>query len=208
MAAMPVRTTSTRPSGCISEMNCSTLPVLPVSSKTNDRVGGIDHAGPEGIGKTQGLDAVVAGSRHLDQRQLALDGIAADRQIRHRMNRHQALELALDLLQHHRGAAGDDGDARDMGFVLGLRDGQGFDVVAAPGEQADDPGEDARLVVDDNRQGVRLDRILAVLEEIGRCRLVDRWLGHDVPLYTRTLPSAPIACSISSSGTSSPSSIS
>ena len=42
---------------------------------------------------------------------------------------------------------------------------QGFDVVAAPGEQADDPGEDARLVVDDNRQGVRLDRILAVLEK-------------------------------------------
>src|SRR5678810_1160329 len=36
------------------------------------------------------------------------------------MHRHQPLELVLDLLDHHRRAAGDDGDAREMLLVLGL----------------------------------------------------------------------------------------
>jgi hypothetical protein len=32
-----------------------------------------------------------------------------------------------------------------------------LDVVAAPGEQANDAGENARLIVDEHRQSVRLD---------------------------------------------------
>src|SRR5689334_3290992 len=144
-------------------------------------VGRIDDAGAEGVGEPQRLDAVIAGSGHLDQRELALDGIARHRQIGHRMDRDEALELALDLLQHHRRAAGDDGDARDVRLVLGLRHGEGFDVVAAAGEQADDAGEDSRLVVDDDREGVSLDRILAILEKIGGCRRVDCGLVHDGP---------------------------
>ncbi len=39
----------------------------------------------------------------------------------HAMDRHQAIELVLDLLDHHRRAARHDGDARQMLLVLGLR---------------------------------------------------------------------------------------
>ena len=59
MAAMPVRATSTRPSGSISAMNCSILSLAPVISNTKLSVVGVDHARAEGIGEPQGLDAVA-----------------------------------------------------------------------------------------------------------------------------------------------------
>ena len=76
----------------------------------------------------------------------------------HAVDRHQALELVLDLLDHHRRAARDDGDAREMLLVLGLGHRQEFDIVAAAGEQPDDARQHARLVVDQHRQRVGLDR--------------------------------------------------
>ena len=54
-----------------------------------------------------------------------------------RTHRHEAVELVLDLLDHHRRAARDDGDAAAMAFGVGLGDRQAFDVVAAAREQAD-----------------------------------------------------------------------
>ena len=55
-----------------------------------------------------------------------------------RVHRHHALELVLDLLEHHRRAFGDDREAREMLLVLGLGDRQALDVVAAAREQAGD----------------------------------------------------------------------
>ena len=73
------------------------------------------------------------------------------------MHRHQPIELVLDLLDHHRRAAGDDGDAREMLLVLGLGDGERVDVVAAAGEQADDARQHAGLVVDQHAERAALD---------------------------------------------------
>ena len=42
-------------------------------------------------------------------------------------------------------------------IVIDLGHGQAFDVVAAAGEQADDARQNARLVVDQNGDGVTLD---------------------------------------------------
>src|SRR5674476_981506 len=63
MAAMPVRATSTRPTGSISATNCSILSLLPVISNTK-LCGGVDHAGAEGIRQPQRLDPVVALAAH------------------------------------------------------------------------------------------------------------------------------------------------
>src|SRR5699024_10633106 len=65
-------------------------------------------------------------------------------------------ELVLDLLDHHRRAGGDDGNKREVLGVLGLRHGQRLDVIATAGEQADDAGKNARLVIDQNRQRMAL----------------------------------------------------
>ncbi len=73
------------------------------------------------------------------------------------MDRHQPLELMLDLLDHHGRTRGDDGDAREMRLVLGLRHGERVDIVAAAGEQADDAGKHAGLVVDEHGHGVPLE---------------------------------------------------
>ena len=72
------------------------------------------------------------------------------------VHRHQAVELILDLLDHHRRAAGDDGDAREMLLVLGLRDGERVDIVAAAGKQPDHARQHARLVVDEHRERAAL----------------------------------------------------
>src|SRR5262249_47809725 len=118
---------------------------------------GIDHAGAESIGEPQRLHAVIALAAHLDHGELALDVRPRHRHVDHAVHRHEPIELALDLLDHHGRAAGHDGDARKMLLVLGFGDGERFDVVAAPGEQADHPRQYAGLVVDQHRQGVGLD---------------------------------------------------
>ena len=73
MATTPVRPTSTRPSGCIRLMKASIFSRRAghLEDEALDR--GIDHAGAEDVGEAQRLDALLAGARDLDQRQLALD---------------------------------------------------------------------------------------------------------------------------------------
>ena len=56
-----------------------------------------------------------------------------------------------------RRAGGDDGDARGVRGVIDFGHRQAFDVVAATGEQPDDARQHARLIVDENRDGVALD---------------------------------------------------
>ena len=48
------------------------------------------------------------------------------------LDRHQARELILNLLDNHFGPGGDDGDARQPFFGIDLGYREAFDVVAAP----------------------------------------------------------------------------
>jgi hypothetical protein len=89
------------------------------------------------------------------------------RQVDHPVHRHDALELVLDLFQHMRRAARHDGDARQMLLVLGLRDRQAVDIVAATGKQADDARQHARLVVDQHRKRVLFGLFGFLGDEIG-----------------------------------------
>src|SRR5437763_911591 len=79
----------------------------------------------------QPLDAMVAATAQLDHRKLALDRTAGKRHVDHAVDRDHAVELVLDLLDHHRRARGDDGDTREMFLALGLRHRETVDVVAA-----------------------------------------------------------------------------
>ena len=154
-------------------MNCSILATAPVISKMKVLGVGVDHLGAKGLGEAQRLDAVVAGSRDLDQRQLARQRLVLSefpgphRKIDDPMNRHDAFELMLDLLQHMRRTARHHGDARQVLLVLGLGDGEALDVVAAAGKQADDAGKHARLVVDQNRQRMGFGSLGFTGDEIG-----------------------------------------
>src|SRR6266536_1144060 len=73
--------------------------------------GGVDHAGAECIRQPQRLDPVVAAAAHLDHGKLALDRASRQRHVDDAVDRDHAVELVLDLLDHHRCAGGDDGDA-------------------------------------------------------------------------------------------------
>jgi hypothetical protein len=118
---------------------------------------GVDHLGFENAGDAQGLHPLVAGPGDLDQRQLALDEIADLGQVADPAHRDQAFQLGADLVQHLRRPRGDDGDPRQVAFHVDLGDGEAFDVVAASGEQADDPGQHARLVVHQHREDALFD---------------------------------------------------
>ena len=101
MAASPVRATSTRPSGCISAMNCSIFDCLPVISKTKCSVEASMTWARKASARRNGLDPLLALAGDLDHGELALDRVALHRQVGDRVDRHQPLELMLDLLDHH-----------------------------------------------------------------------------------------------------------
>jgi hypothetical protein len=100
-----------------------------------------------------------------------LDRDAFDREVGDGMDRHQPLELMLNLLDHHGRAGGDDGDARQMRLVLGLRHGERLDIVAASSEQPDDAREHARLVVDQHAHRMPSMLLLRPADRIGRSGL-------------------------------------
>ena len=78
---MPVRDTSTSPSGSISSTNCSILLALAGDLEHEALGGGVDHAGAEGVGQPQRLDPVLALARDLHHGQFALDRVAGERHV-------------------------------------------------------------------------------------------------------------------------------
>ena len=128
---------------------------------------GVDDARAENFGESQGFDALLAFARDFDERELTLDGLAADSEVGDAVHRHQSIELIADLRQHHRGAGRDDGEAREASCFVRLGDGQALDIVAAPGEERSDARQHARLVVDQDGKCVPLAGVLALLEEVG-----------------------------------------
>src|SRR6202035_130972 len=134
--------------------------------------GGVDHPGPERFREPQRLDAVLAGAAQLDHREFSLDRASGQGHVDDAIDRDHAVELVFYLLDHHRRSSGDDGDAGDVLLALGLRDGETFDVVAAPGKQPDHARQHARFVLHQHRERVRFGRLMALFHEIGGCGLV------------------------------------
>src|SRR5579863_4571331 len=104
---------------------------------------GLEHLGPAlGVGAD------------LDQHQFALHGLR-----RLKLNDlddiDELVELLGDLLERVLLAVHHDRHPGDL-LVLGRPDREGLDVEAAPGEQAGDADQDARLVLDKDREGVLL----------------------------------------------------
>ena len=117
--------------------------------------GGVDHPGAERVRQPQRLDAAIAAAAHLHHGEFPLDRAAGDRHVDDAIHRHHAVELVLDLLDHHRRARGDDGDAGEMFLALGFGNGEAFDIVTAAGKQPDHAREHARLVLHQHRERVR-----------------------------------------------------
>ena len=130
-------------------------------------VRGVDHVGAEDFRDAQALDALLARAGDLHQRQLALDAAGGIGDVDHLDDGHEAQQLLLDLFEHVVGAGRDDGDARLVRVAVDLGDRERFNVVAARGEQADDAGEDARLVVDDAGQRALLDAFVGMRHVVG-----------------------------------------
>ena len=153
-------------------MNWLILAVLPVISNTKLSVVASITRARNASASRSASTRCVAGAAHLHHRELPLDRAAGQGHVDDAIDRDHAVELVLDLLDHHRRARGDDGDAREMFLALGLRDRETVDVVAAAGEQADHAREHAGLVLHEHRERVRLVRIVALFQEIGGCGLV------------------------------------
>src|ERR1700737_1932030 len=117
----------------------------------------IDDAGAEDVGETERLDARLAFARDLDQRHLALDKGALIGQVVNLVHRNEARQLRLDLLDNHSRSGGHDGDPRQLVGAVDLGDRQALDIVTAPGKQPYDAGQHARLVVDENGDGMSLE---------------------------------------------------
>src|ERR671914_235736 len=140
------------------------LEVLQQRAELLSRAGGLDgeclRSDVDGLGAEQvhDLEHLAADARvgaHLHQQELAL----------HRCRRlelddlddvDQLVELLGDLLEREVVDGDDDRHPRDLG-VLGGPDRERLDVEPAAREQAGHPGEHARLVLDQHRQGVPLD---------------------------------------------------
>ena len=128
--------------------------------------GAVDHVGAEDFRDAEAFHAGVALGEDLDQRQFAADMRAFDGQVGHLVHGHHAFELHLDLVDHLRGAAGHDGDARAAPGMVHLGHGEAFDVVAAPREEPDDARQHARFVRDQDGQGMGHDLVRHVAAKI------------------------------------------
>src|SRR5690349_6515260 len=73
---------------------------------------------------------------------------------------HQLVQLLGDLLDHFVRAGGNDGHARER-RVLGGRNGQRLDVVAARRKQSGHPRQSARLVLEQDRDDMSHTRIIS-----------------------------------------------
>src|SRR6478735_7934045 len=119
----------------------------------DDRVGGdVDDLGLEELDRVDDLTPGRRVGANLDEQDLALD-----RRVRLELDDLEHLDELVELLGYlFQGGAldlDDDRDARDLG-QLGRADGEGVDVEAPAREERRHAGQDAGLVLDEDRQGV------------------------------------------------------
>src|SRR3990167_6421521 len=140
------------------------------------------HASTEYLSDPQSLHPLFAATCHFDKRQFPFDAAFGIGDIDHFRDRHDAQKLRLDLFQDVRRALCDDGDARAVLVRIDFGNRKGINVVAAAREEADNPRQDARLVVDQHSQGAPFGHFVGVRQEIGRLRAVgrNRRIGHEI----------------------------
>ena len=134
----------------------------------------VDDLAAEDLGELHDLGAAVAVGGDLEQRQLARDRLVG-LEVADLDHVDELVQLLGDLVDRVRRAVDGQRDPRDR-LVVGRADGERVDVEAAPREQAGDPGEDARLVLDQQRQDVlaagvaaaRLAQVVEVEQLLGR----------------------------------------
>ncbi len=157
MAATPVRETSTRPMGRMRSTNSSILSGCPVNSKMKLSVVASTTRARKASASWSASLRLSPRAAHLHHRKLALERALRDGEVGDLVHRHEPFELMMDLLDRLRRARGDDGDARADARHAPLRHGEALDIVAAAREQADDPRQHARLVVDEHGKRMRFD---------------------------------------------------
>ena len=103
----------------------------------------------------EGADVGCAGAGgHLAHEQLALDGhCGIEMPYLHHID--QLVQLLDDLFERSRLDVDHDGDATEP-LVVRRRHGEGVDVESPAGEQAGNPRQHARLVLDPDHQGVEM----------------------------------------------------
>ena len=131
----------------------------------------VDDHRAKALSQARRLGPLLALAGHFDHGQLTLERLAEHGQVDDRMDWHKPIKLTLDLLDDHGRAGGDDGDARQMRLMFGLRHGERLDVVAAAREQADDARKHSGLVVHEHAHRMGLGLLLGLLKRIGRSGL-------------------------------------
>src|SRR3954451_2878903 len=116
----------------------------------------VDDVAAEDLDDLEHLGALGPVGGDLEQRQLARDR-SVGLEVADLDHVDELVQLLGDLVDRVQRTVEGQRDARDV-VVVGRADREGVDVEAAPREQAGDPRQDARLVLDEDRQRVLAPR--------------------------------------------------
>src|SRR3954451_21248320 len=141
--------------------------------------GDVDDLAAEDLDRLEHLGALTAVGGDLEQRQLAGHG-ALGLEVADLDHVDELVQLLGDLVDRVQRAVERQRDARDR-LVVGRPDREGLDVETAPREQPRDARQDARLVLDEDRQRVLAPRAQAGdrVELLEAQRLLGARLAHD-----------------------------
>ena len=173
-----MRTISIRPNGRTIRSNASILSSVPVTSIVTERLETSTTLPRKMSANCMICARGVAVGGDLEQRELARDGLLG-LEVADLDHVDQLVQLLGDLVDRVERAVDRERDARDR-RVVGRPDRQRVDVEPAPGEQAGDPGEHARLVLHQDREDVLAAGVDAAggLEVLEVEDLLGAWLTH------------------------------
>ena len=126
----------------------------------------IEHVAAKDVGQTQRLDPFLAGPLDPKKTQLTLHGRSFGSEVKDLVDRDDPAELRDDLVDDVRRSLREDSDAAAVALMIDLGHREALDIVAAPGKQADDAGEDAGLVLDQYGEGVVLDQLYIGIAQV------------------------------------------
>src|SRR5215218_5367082 len=156
------------------------LDLLPGARDLDDHgaAGDVDDLAAEDLHDLHDLAAARAVGGDLEQRELARDGLRR-LEVADLDHVDELVQLLGDLVDRVHRPVERERDARERLYV-GRADGERVDVEAAAGEQPGDPGQDARLVLHQDREDVLAARPHAGggLELLEGERLLGPWLAH------------------------------
>ena len=116
-AMVPVRTTSSTPSGCSSSRSASSLSLVPTTRSVSCAPVDVDDLGVEDLGDLQRLGALLALAGDAHQQQLGRH-LVAGVEVADLEHVDELVQLLGDLVHRVLVAVDDDGDARELGSSL------------------------------------------------------------------------------------------